>query len=279
MGNAKKNAVATVEEPKLPAVGYDYGEDAGSGFEGIKSSDLSIPFLNVMQSNSPLVEQGVAKSGDIVNSVTGQIWDGATGVPFQPCYIEHKFVKWKPRDQGGGILGVFDPEDTYVLETQKANGSTYGKLRTSDGNELIETYYVYSNILSDNGAESEGVAVLAFTSTKITPFKHFQTSMYLVKGKPPIFAFRGRMVTTAEKNDKGQAYKGVAINPAIGKSWVETLIPPTDPVFLAGKALKIDVESGKKKADFSTQQGGDAAPEGGAGRRPSGGGGDSEVPF
>jgi hypothetical protein len=281
MGTAKKTSkeVATIEEPKLPAaaVGYDYGEDAGAGFEKVKSSDLSIPFLNVMQNNSPMVEAGNAKSGDIVNSVTGETWAGSDGVPFQPCYIEHKYVKWKPRDNGGGILGSFDPEDPYVKHVKSLNPSDYGKLKTDDGNELIETYYLYSNILNEDGTETGGVAVLAFTSTKITPFKHFQTAMYLIKGKPPIYAFRGRMKTTSEKNDKGQSYKGVEISPLVGTSWVQSLIPPTDPVFLEGKALKIDVESGKKKADLATQEagGGDAAGRRGGGAQ----GGDSEVPF
>ena len=102
MGNAKKTAVAKTEEKPLAlAGGYDYGGDAGAGFEGTKSSDLSIPFLNVLQSNSPAVAEGRLKNGDIANSVTGEIYAGETGVPFQPVHHEHKFVKWRPRDAGG----------------------------------------------------------------------------------------------------------------------------------------------------------------------------------
>ena len=110
MGTAKK-AVATVEEKKLPVAAYDYGEDAGSGFEGTKSIDLSIPFLNVLQSNSPAVAEGTLKNGDIFNSVTGQVYEGKKGVGFQPVYHEQKYVKWKPRDAGGGILGTFDTSE------------------------------------------------------------------------------------------------------------------------------------------------------------------------
>ena len=280
MGTAKKNAVATVEEPKLPAAGsYDYGDDAGAGFEGIKSSDLSIPFLNVMQSNSPSVADGVHKNGDIVNSVTGEVYAGEDGVPLQPVYHEHKFVKWKPREQGGGILGTFDPEDEYVKETVKLNPTAYGKLKTSDGNDLIETHYVYCNIMDDAGEAVVGFGVLAMTSTKITPYRKWTTAMYMLKGKPPIFANRARMSTTNEKNDKGQAYKGVDFKPLVGKTWAESLIPPSTETgranLSAGKELREMIMSGVAKADYSSQ---DTAgePAGGSG---GGKGGDGKVPF
>jgi hypothetical protein len=271
MGN-KSKAVATAENKALAPV-YDYGDDAGAGFEGTKSTDLAIPFLNVMQSNSPSVADGVNKNGDIVNSVTGEVWSGDEGIPFQAVHRERKFVKWKPRDQGGGLIAVYDPEDPYVEKVKSMNASTYGKLKTEDGNELIETHYVYGLILNNEGTEQNGFALMAFTSTKITPWKKWFTAMNLVKGKPPIFAFRARMTTTNEKNDKGQAYKGVDFKPLIGKTWVDTLIPPTDPMMLEAKNLRDMILSGIAKADFSAQERG---PEGDAAGKT---GGEKEVPF
>ncbi len=279
MGTAKKNAVATVEEKPLAVAGaYDYGSDAGAGFEGIKSSDLSIPFLNVMQANSPTVAEGVHKNGDIVNSVTGDVYPGDKGVPFRPVEVIHKFVKWKPRDQGGGMLGQFDPEDPYVRETKKLNGDAFGKLKTSDGNELIETHYVYGHVLDDAGINVESFAVLAMTSTKITPFKKWQTAMWSMRGKPPLFAFRARMFTTNEKNDKGQPYKGVLFKPLVGESWAGCLIPPNTPegraLLDAGKELREMVMSGAAKAAYDTQDtSGDPAAGGKSSKA------DGEVPF
>lgn len=274
MGTAKK-AVATVEEKKLPAVAYDYGEDAGAGFEGTTSKDLSIPFLNVLQSNSPAVAEGTLKNGDIFNSVTGQVYAGKDGVGFQPVYHEMKYVKWKPRDSGGGILGTFDPHDPYVAATLRFNeDKQYGKLRTEDGNELIETHYVYGNVLDDNGG-SDGFAVLAFTSTKISPWKKCQTAMFLLKGKPPIFANRFRMTVVQDKNDKGQAYNTVAFKPYVGTSWADSLIPPGDPLLDAGRELRKLIASGAAKADLSTQEAGGDADIGRAGKTSP----DGAVPF
>ena len=69
-----------VAKPKGTAVGgvYDYGDMKHSGFEDTKASDLSIPFISVMQSNSVQVEDEdhPAKSGDLVNSVSGEVVSG-----------------------------------------------------------------------------------------------------------------------------------------------------------------------------------------------------------
>lgn len=270
MGN---KAVAKAENKAVSAQVYDYGSDAGAGFEGTKSSDLAIPFLNVMQSNSPSVADGVHKNGDIVNSVTGEVWAGDKGVAFQPVYHEEKYVKWRPRDSGGGILGVYDPEDEYVSKVKKMNSSSFGKLKTEDGNELIQTHYVYGFVLNDEGTEQNGFALMAFTSTKITPYKKWYTAMHLVKGKPPMFAFRARMLITKEKNDKGQAYNGVDFKPLVGATWVEALIPPGSALLEEGKALRDMVLSGAAKADFSTQAGAEE------GDTSSGGRGEGKVPF
>lgn len=281
MGTAKKSTPAVVETAKPPALSHDYGADAGAGFEGTKSSDLAIPFLNVMQSNSPSVVDGIHKSGDIVNSVTGEVYAGEDGVPFQPVHHEHKFVKWRPRDAGGGILGTFDPEDPYVAQTCKLNGSEYGKLKTQDGNELIETHYVYGLILNDAGNEAQGFAVIAYTSTKITPYRKWSTAMFLLKGKPPLFANRARMVTINDKNDKGQAFKNVEMKPLVGTNWLDSLIPPSTPdgqgLLTAAKELREMILSGMAKAAYDTQDtSGDPAPAAGNAKA---GAPDGPVPF
>jgi len=282
MGTAKKNVPAKTEEPGALTNGaYDYGADAGAGFEGTKSSDLAIPFLNVMQSNSPSVADGTHKNGDIVNSVTGQVWAGDKGVPFQPVHHEHKFVKWRPRDSGGGILGTYDPEDPYVAQTRKLNESAFGKLRTQDGNELIETHYVYGQVLNEDGSDSDGFAVMAFTSTKITPYRKWSTAMFLLKGKPPLFANRARMVTVNDKNEKGQAFKNIEFKPLVGANWLNSLIPPATEAgrnLLEGaKNLREMILSGLAKADYSTQDtSGEAAP---SGENAKAGKPDGHVPF
>ncbi len=55
--------VVKVAPAGVPAT-YDYGDDAGAGFEGTKGSDLSVPFLGVLQANSPQVEDN--KNGKLI---------------------------------------------------------------------------------------------------------------------------------------------------------------------------------------------------------------------
>lgn len=275
----KKKEVAVVDETTKEVVTagvYDYGADAGAGFEGITSADLAIPFLNLLQANSPTVESGEHKSGQIVNSVNGNVYDGDVGVPFQAVHHEHKFVKWKPRESGGGIIATYEATDPYIEKVKAINEKTYGKLKTEDGNDLIETHYIYGHVLNDAGTEIEGFALLAITGTKITPYRKWTTAMFEIKGKPPLFAFRCRLLTTSEKNDKGQAYKNIEFKPLLEKNWVKSLIPPGDPLLDKAKDLISMVQSGKAKADFSQQ---DTSGEGAAAPTPGKASPDGPVPF
>lgn len=230
MGN--KKAVATTEAGGVPAQ-YDYGQYAGAGFETTTNADLAIPFINLMQPGSPAVEEGNFKLGDMVNSVTGEFWSMDKGFVFQPCHIDHKFVEWKPRNAGGGMVAQHEPGSEFVKRVLTHNGKTFGKLVVpGSDNELIETQYVYGNLMSDDGKEISGFAVIAFNSTKLTPLRKWRTAMFMLKGKPPLFAFRAKFTAVKEKNDANQTYANFAITP-FGADWRQSLIIPDD----AGKAL------------------------------------------
>jgi hypothetical protein len=249
---AAKNAVAKTDTTSTSLVqtsSFDYGEDAGGGFEKTTSADLSIPFFSVLQSNSPEVEDDSRglKPGQIFNTVTGEVVDGTPGLPFLACHQEIKFVEWVPREKGGGYVAAYDPEDPVVKAAiAKNGGKRAGKLPLPSGNELIETHYVYGLQLSADGETSEGFGVFSFTSTKIKPKRDWFTSMYMVKGKPPIFAFRTILPTVKQKNEKGTFYN---LSPAgLFGNWVKSLLPPTHPLFAEAKAFREMVVSGVAKA-------------------------------
>lgn len=238
-----------------------YEDDAGTGFEGTSSSELSVPFLNILQPNSPQVQDSDppgAKAGMLFNTVSREIMDGEEGgVVFLPCHKQGPlWVEWVPRGRGGGFVGVHKPDEQAVKDAKPAvhpdTGLPTRKLRMGQ-NELVETFYMYGLILSPDGTEASGFAVISFTSTKIKPYRDWVTSMYTLKGRPPIFANRGRIKTVRQKNDEGM-YFTFRIEP-LRETWASSLIDPKKEAHLLVKAREFRemVGSGLASAAFETE--------------------------
>jgi hypothetical protein len=245
---------------------YNYGDYSGVGFEETKGSDLSIPFMNLLQSNSPEVEEELvpgAKTGDMLNTVTGELIKGDTGFVFLPVHKEEAWVEWVPRIKGGGFVGMHDPNGELVNELIKANGGSRIPPKGNDGkrisfkngdNEIIESYYVYGLILNQEGNDTESFAVISFSSTKIKPYRDWLTSMYLIKGKPPMFANRARFKSVKQKNEAG-TYANFTISP-FKETWAKSLIDPVSEKYLIDQAISFRemVLKGVARADFNQQQ-------------------------
>lgn len=252
---------ATKVVAKAPATGqvasYNYGQEAGAGFETTSTKDLSIPFLSVLQPMSPQIEEiEGAKSGQLFNTVTKELADGEkTGIVFIPCHSDTAYVEWIPRADGGGYVGSHAPDSDVVKEAIAHNkGNRFGDLKTAAGNELQETHYVYGLILDAEGKQTEGFAVISFTSTKIKPKRDWFTAMYTLKGQPPLFANRAKIKTVKQKNEHGTFYN-FKIEP-FSTSWKESLINPTDERYLLDEArdFREMVVNGIAKADFSQEK-------------------------
>jgi len=282
MGTAKKQ-VATKEATDV-APANAWGEYQGVGSEDTSSSDYAIPFLNLLQSGSPQVEDNQpdgAKAGMYHNSVTDELYETFV---FQPCAQLHKVVEWKPRGEGGGggkgFVAVHELSSEVYKEALTANGgSPYGKLKNpKNGNDLIETYYMYGNILNDKGTEIVGFAVVPFSSTKIKSLKNFNTSVDMIKGRPPKFAHRMLFSSTKEKNSEGQSYYTSHIGP-FKDNWKVSMLDPTKDAEMLSDAMGFRemVLSGEAVVNYEQQDAAGNTGDGGGGK--GGAGGDDDVPF
>ena len=260
-----KGKEVAMTKGKQAVAAFDYGEDAGAGFEGTTTADLSIPFIGILQSNSPQVEEKDpegAESGMLFNTVTRELFKGDEGIVFLPCHKEMAYVEWIPRDKGGGFVGLHDADSQEVRDAIQDNGGKrVGRLAIGE-NELIETHYVYGLVLNDSGDLPIGFAVISFTSTKIKPFRDWTTAMYTLRGKPPMFANRARIKTVKQANDRGKFYN-FRIEP-LKDSWVESLINPASERELLeeAKGFRDSVTNGLARAAFETER---AAGDGGGG--------------
>ena len=264
--DSKTTDVAVKEQNTAMAEYGAYADYAGAGFENQTSDDYSIPFLQILQALSPqLQENDSLRQGMILNTVTGEVWDGKKGIAFVPATTQHVYVEWKPRDAGGGFVGIHEVNSDLVNHA-KAASSEYGKYSTPDGNELIETFYVYGIALDDDGNASE--AVLAFSSTKIKKYKGWMTKAKTIQiplpdGRripAPLFAHRYRLKTVSEKNNKGQFFNWDAIA-FDGANAQEARLLPDDPLFQSAVNIKSMIEQGKARAAYESQAPGSADEE------------------
>lgn len=254
-----------LKEGSTELADYDFGEDAGAGMEDVKKDEFLIPFLRILQSNSPQVDEASgaylpgAKASMILNTGTNELYDGKTGVEFVPVHRDHGFVEWTPRDAGGGFVGLRSEEDPAVLALRKEQGN-FGKLKTTTGTEIVEVYSLFGLTVVD-GAPSR--VVVAFASTQIKTYRGWigrVTGMqYKVNDKfilPPLWAHRWRLTTVPQQNKKGKFF-GWALTLAEklpdGREAppLQSFVKRSAPLYAEGKSFHDVIKAGKAKVDHS----------------------------
>lgn len=243
----------------------DYGDYAGAGFEDMSRDDFAVPFLNLLQSNSPiLLERDDLKAGMIYNSVSGigyeaDIAKSHPGIEFVPFHRVHNVIEWTPRDAGGGYVGEH-PLDAPVYADAKKVAEKFGKYKAPNGNELKETFSVYGlHVINWDEGLAEP-ALIAFTSTKIKVYRTWMTRATSImvptpgggKVKPPLWAHRWRFNSVLQQkgNDK---FFNLQVNFA-AENGVASRIAPSHPIFEMASDLYAAAKEGKLKANTDSLQ-------------------------
>lgn len=172
---AKKEtgAVSVKEEAQLPAglEMEDILRDSGAGVDTMGMDDVAVPYLYVLQTNSPQVNpdhdayvEG-ARAGMFYNNVSGEVYDGReNGIVVIPCAYERKYVEWVPRDSGGGYVADHDIESGILSETTP---NEKGIPTLKSGNLIIETAYHYVYMKNpENGVWEEIIIPMKSTMLK-----------------------------------------------------------------------------------------------------------------
>lgn len=276
---ATSNTLATVERavptPKNPGTvaGYTVG-GVGTGFEDFDQNDLVVPLMYILQKGSPQVEEGnpkqikdnpLAKAGTIWNTATGKLYDGKTGIVVIPVHRVRSFIEWIPKDEGGGLVNVFRPEDAEVQEVFKKLGrdKKYGKLKIGDGNDLVETFTVFCiQVLPDGTTEQ---VVIPMASSQIGMYQKWMTSAKTVKvdgATPPMFSHRYRLTTFFFSKKDNTWFKWDA--KFDGADAEAARLADNDPLFQQAKEFRAMLMAGRARADFSQAEQ-DGAHEGDSG--------------
>lgn len=276
-------AITGIEEAKLPAVidDFDFGNYEGGGLDRVSIDELAMPFLIVLQSNSPQCAPvkvgGVAgaKAGDMYNSATGELFDGETGVGFLACARDHKYVEFFPKEDdgsGGGFVSVRDEDDEQVLKLRGEQGQ-FGKIRNEEGaeraegrsepTEFVETYSLVGYTVSDwDDLSTMSRVTVPFASSKIIGYRNFMNVVTGIKYRsqrdpskmsvPPMWAHRYRL-STKYKQRGTQSWYILDVQLEERPS-IKSFIPRSNPLFEVGAKMNESFNSGAAKVSYDKME-------------------------
>jgi hypothetical protein len=242
-------------------------EDFDGGFEGTNKDSFQIPFIQILQKMSPLVDEDNpkyidgAKSGMFFNTVTQKLIDGKTGFILIPCAYKQSYIQWGARDEGGGFKGEWTPEQVEAMVSSGEVANVDGQLfkPEEDGTVNPKKADYFSDTRShfiltvDEETGEVGQAILSLAATQRRASKVLMTMLHnkkvdtpTGKRRPPTFANRVRAMTVGMSNDKG-SWSGV-------KFELDGMV--TDPIVYAeAKAFYKAIIAGAIKADYSKAAG------------------------
>lgn len=255
----KKDAVKAPEKGLATIPEMDYGDQAGDGFENTTKDDYAIPFLEVLQAQSKKLEEvDDAEPGMLLDTVSKETYPIEKGVPFIPVMSEHKYVEWKPRDSGGGYVGSHEITSP-IVQKAKENSESYGSYKTESGNDLIETFYIFGCIPSEDGQYIEKEIMVAFKSSHIPAYKTWRSLAKQGKVKsggkiviPPFYSHVYRVKLFLDtSNSKGNFYNfKISWD---GDDHISCLLAPDNPLYLHAMEFKKSIQEGEKKVDYAGQ--------------------------
>ncbi len=189
----------------------DFGADAGSGFQNVRPKDVAIPFFAILQKGSPQVDRISEKyiegavAGMILNTVSGEVYDGQEGFPFVPCGFNPELIEWKDRDSGGGFVARHTENDPML---RHCTPDDRGRLITPNGNVIIDTKYHFGVHPRTDGSFEWGIISMA--STQLKKSRNWLTMMKkltMPDGREyPMFSHIYNLTTDGETKDKYSWY-------------------------------------------------------------------------
>lgn len=250
----KDALVAAASTPLTAPQGLGFEEDAGQGFENADKDSYALPFLRIIQSNSPQVNPAdgafIAGStqGMLFETIGNTLFTAKEGVRVVPVHFDRTFAEFEIREKGGGFRGNLTAEEAAHTATTLDDKS---RAITARGTQLVDTRNHYVLLLVDGAIKP---ALICLTSTQMKKSRRWMTLMDSIKFQradgsfytPPVFSHIYRVTTVSENNEKG-SWHGFRI---------ENEGVLTDPVIYAtAKKLRESIRLGQIKAPAPMPEG------------------------
>lgn len=245
---AKSKSVVKKEEMPV-ALMNEMDNAQGAGFETADMSAYAVPFLRILQTNSPQINEDEdcyikgAKGGMFFNTIANEVY--GKEVKVIPLTYQRDFVEWKPNRGGfvrthGSNPKILDR----IVEVDDKNNNIL-----DNGNVLQDSRNHYV-LLADN--LSAGPIILSMVSTGVKHSRKWMTAMRMLKtpnGKEaPMFSSVYTLKTTMNENDEGKWYQIGDKNVTLidRENWVN------QEQWEAAKAAAELINSGKTEADYAS---------------------------
>jgi hypothetical protein len=251
--NNKKETItmSEVQEKKKNEISTNLFEaDAGQGLN-MTQEDLALPFLKVLGQLSPECNKRDAKHvegaepGMIINTVTGEVYDGVKGIDVVPVHYKRQHIEWQDRGESQGApVKIYDAGDDLPSTTR----DKFNKDRLANGNYLENTASHFVVILGD----SPTTALLSMKATQLKVSRKWNSMMMGLKmqGKngmftPPTYSHIYKLKTVQQSNDKGTWF-----------GWdVSRVGPISDPgIYKIAKDFGANVSKGDVKVKHGEQE-------------------------
>jgi hypothetical protein len=210
----KKELAAAVANESLPAT-LDLDKYAGAGFENVDQDSLAIPFLAALQKGSPQVDKDAdtfikgAEVGDILLTTTGEVFKDEDGVDFVLCGYRRVFLRWAPRESGGGFRGELEADEVNRMKAAGEVTQRENKLFAENADIIRDARVHYVLVVRPDGTFTPAVLSMSSTQIKKSKMMLTQINAITVKNKagvsvtPPMFSHLFHAETVAESNDQG----------------------------------------------------------------------------
>lgn len=210
---ASGNQALTKAEEKALAEMWDGADE--SGFEETTSEDYAVPFIQLLQKNSPQCDEDSggftegARPGMFLDTSTGELLESIEVIP---CYYRRSMVEWKDRDEGGGFVAQHE-----VGAEEGLARDDRGRFITDQGTYLSDTRYFFC-LRRDPDTNDLSPVVVSMASTQIKKARAWLTKMQNIRATAsngrrftlPMFANIWKISSVGESNDKG-TWKGYKI--------------------------------------------------------------------
>lgn len=241
---AKKTEVATVAADPfaVSAIPSYIKQDSARGSEEVKTSDMVLPRLEIVQALSPIKETDPdAREGMLFNSVTQQVI--GDHVYFVPIYFRVEFLVWQDQDSGGGFHGSFPTQEQaeekramVVANDPNLNGTTSKGFPII---EVVDTPVHYGLLVTPEGDKEQIVISMAKTKSKVS--RKWNAMIQIAGGDR--FGRVYKISSFTDENKKGQKFKNFVVQPAG--------FPP-EAVYKEAERLYGSFRSGEIQADHAS---------------------------
>lgn len=226
---------------------------ANAGLENVKTSDVLIPRIAILQDMSPQIKEEKpeyidgAKRGMICDVGTGQLM--GSEFLFVPVHYQKVWLEWYPRKSGKGLAHIHN--DPAILDECVLNEKRQPFLE--NGNYISETAQLFGLDVTEGGCRQ---VFIPFSSTQLKKCKRLLTlatseRIHTSRGEitPPLFYRSYIMGTVGESNSEGDWFgwkieRGLPIN----------MLENVRTIMEAAVRMRQQIDEGSIRADMSAEE-------------------------